>query len=162
MEPGELLRTHRAPDGLLERATLAADRGRAPRLSPMILAFAATFLFGISVGWTSSRAVVPKTPAPTRVASPALAAATDSVPVRLIFHADDARTVHVAGSWNNWDPEALPLLPSGDGTFSAIVALPRGRYEYLFVLDGDRWVLDPAAPLVVEDGFGQRNAVLEI
>jgi len=32
----------------------------------------------------------------------------------------------------------------------------------MFVIDGETWVTDPAAPLSEEDGFGQQNAVLNI
>ena len=39
--------------------------------------------------------------------------------------------------------------------------LPKGRYEYMFVIDG-AWVTDPNAIGHVDDGFGNRNAVLVI
>ena len=160
MDPGDWLRTHAAPDDLLERALERRQARQAlPVRAPLLVAFAATFLLGIGLGWGSaSRHHAPD------VARGVTAANTEppTIPVRLVFHADGAQSVSVAASWNDWDPKIQTLLPSGDGTFSAVVELPRGRYEYLFVVNGEQWVLDPTASLVVDDGFGQQNAVLEI
>jgi hypothetical protein len=33
---------------------------------------------------------------------------------------------------------------------------------YAFIVDGDRWVADPAAPMAPEDGFGIRNSVIVV
>ena len=40
--------------------------------------------------------------------------------------------------------------------------LPAGQHEYMFVVDGERWVADPLAGRYVDDGFGagRQNAVL--
>jgi 1,4-alpha-glucan branching enzyme len=50
----------------------------------------------------------------------------------------------VAGSFNDWDPDALALAgPDPDGTFTARVVLARGTYQYKYVLDGQDWRSDP-------------------
>jgi 1,4-alpha-glucan branching enzyme len=85
-----------------------------------------------------------------------------SIPVRLVLLAPDAKDVHVAGSFNAWSPDQVQLERSDNGLFHAVIHLPSGRYEYMFVIDGERWVTDPTAALAVDDGFGNRNAVLEI
>jgi 1,4-alpha-glucan branching enzyme len=46
--------------------------------------------------------------------------------------------------------------------WSVTLPLTPGRYEYMFVVDGQRWVSDPAAIEQSDDGFGARNAVLEV
>ena len=38
--------------------------------------------------------------------------------------------------------------------------LPVGQHEYMFVVDGERWVADPNAGRYVDDDFGRENAVL--
>lgn len=160
MDPGDWLRTHSAPDDLLERALERRQaRPALPARASLLIAFAATFLLGIGLGWGSASR--PRAPKPAQGLASA-DAQPQTVPVRLVFHADGARSVGVAASWNGWDPKSQTLLPSGDGTFSAVIELPRGRYEYLFVVNDEQWVLDPTASLVVDDGFGQQNAVLEI
>jgi hypothetical protein len=71
-----------------------------------------------------------------------------------------ARSVSVVGDWNGWDPSAAPLGASGDG-FAGRYALPPGRHEYAFAVDGTI-VAPPDAPRYVDDGFGGRNGVIEV
>ena len=76
--------------------------------------------------------------------------------------APDARTIAVAGSFNRWDPSRHPLSgPDRSGRWTATLSLPPGRYEYLFVINGDTWVLDPATPSVV-NGLGERNSIVTL
>ncbi len=74
-----------------------------------------------------------------------------------------AHTVAIAGDFNGWNPQANILEDSeGDGIWTGILKLEPGRYEYMFVLDGEKWFPDPNALRYVKDGFGNRNAILEI
>ncbi|HKW39976.1 MAG TPA: isoamylase early set domain-containing protein [Gemmatimonadales bacterium] len=82
--------------------------------------------------------------------------------VRFVLYAPGAKQVAVAGTFNQWDQQATPLVPAGmDGVWSTTVALPVGQHQYAFVVDGRRWVADPAAP-GVDDGFGRRNSVVAV
>ena len=38
--------------------------------------------------------------------------------------------------------------------------LPRGRHQYMFVVDDQEWQTDPRADVRVDDGFGNQNAVV--
>ncbi|GAH97390.1 unnamed protein product, partial [marine sediment metagenome] len=68
-----------------------------------------------------------------------------------------------AGDFNGWDPQANLLEdPDGDDIWTGTLKLEPGRYEYMFVLDGEKWFPDPNALRYVKDGFGNRNAILEI
>ncbi len=73
-----------------------------------------------------------------------------------------ARSVGVAGSFNDWRPQATPMRRTDDGSWSVSVELPSGTYQYLFVIDGSAWVADPAAARTLDDGFGRRNSLLVI
>jgi len=74
-----------------------------------------------------------------------------------------AHTVAIAGDFNGWSPqENLLEDPDGDGIWTATLNLQPGRYEYMFVLDGEKWFPDPNALRYVKDGFGNKNAILEI
>lgn len=66
------------------------------------------------------------------------------------FTSDTACRVHVAGSFNDWDPDARPLRKGRGGTWRTHVSLAPGRYEYRFVVDGT-WVNDPEAPTADND-----------
>jgi len=104
-------------------------------------------------------------PAPAPEPGPgaqARSGARDSVFVRFVLYAPGARRVAVAGTFNQWDRSAAPLLPAGtSGVWTTTLALPVGQHQYAFVLDGARWVVDPAAP-AVDDGFGRRNSVVAV
>ena len=82
--------------------------------------------------------------------------------VRFEFIAPTATSVAVAGSFNRWDPRKNPLSgPDGKGAWSVTLELPAGRYEYLFVVDGNKWLPDPGTPSV-DDGLGGRNSIVEV
>lgn len=95
---------------------------------------------------------------PGPVATPAATIVT----VRFVLTAPDAHDVTVAGTFNQWDSHATPLVRTGaTGLWTATITLPAGQHQYAFVVDGVRWVPDPAAP-AVDDGFGRRNSVLTL
>lgn len=84
------------------------------------------------------------------------------VTVRFVLVAPDAHQVTVAGTFNQWDAAATPLVRSGtSGVWTATLSLPAGEHQYAFVVDGARWIPDPNAP-AVDDGFGRRNSVLAL
>jgi len=83
--------------------------------------------------------------------------------VRLLYVPDELgiETISVVGDFNGWDPTSTPLRKQ-NGVWSTILALPPGTYEYMFVVNGERWTTDPLALRTREDGFGGRNAVLDV
>lgn len=88
--------------------------------------------------------------------------ATEGV-AHFVGHFPGAHSVEVVGSFNDWRPGSLHLRDHNhNGVWDAAAVLPAGPHEYMFVVDGDRWVADPLAGRYVDDGFGagQENAVL--
>lgn len=73
----------------------------------------------------------------------------------------EARSVYLIGSFNNWDTEKNALSRDNKGLWSITITLYEGRYEYLFLIDKEKWLPDPYAP-AVDDGFGGKNSVLYI
>jgi Glycogen recognition site of AMP-activated protein kinase len=74
-----------------------------------------------------------------------------------------ARSVEVVGSFNNWSRGLLHLRDDDhDGIWHGYAVLPAGPHEYMFVIDGERWVTDPLAGRFVDDGFGagRENSVI--
>jgi hypothetical protein len=125
---------------------------RAPRISPL-------GALGGAAAAAVAAAIVALRLAPAPPAPDALGAAP--VVAQLTLDAPAARTVQVAGDFNGWRPEATPLRRGEGGAWSVRLPLEPGRrYQYQFVVDG-RWVTDPAAP-AADDGFGGRNAVLDL
>jgi 1,4-alpha-glucan branching enzyme len=82
--------------------------------------------------------------------------------VRLVVLRPDARMVEVAGDFNGWDPRRTPLEKLPTGAWTVTIPLDPGRYEYMFVVDGNQWIADPFAIEQNDDGFGAQNAVLDV
>ncbi|MCD4691233.1 hypothetical protein K8S17_07210 [bacterium] len=81
------------------------------------------------------------------------------------FSKPSARTVHLAGEFNGWDPAALPMLDEdGDGVWEVVLDLQTGRtFQYKFVTDGGvSWEPDPHNPERTDDGHGAYNSVLSL
>jgi 1,4-alpha-glucan branching enzyme len=81
--------------------------------------------------------------------------------VRVEFNHPTAEAVAVAGSFNDWHPEASHMVAVGDGRWLKELVLPPGTYEYLFWADG-QWLPDPLAKKTVLNPFGGVNSVLEV
>ena len=93
---------------------------------------------------------------------PAPTPAAATVTVRFVLFAPEAQQVALAGTFNQWDPAATPLVRTGaPGVWAATLTLLAGQHQYAFVVDGARWVADPSAP-AVDDGFGRQNSVLAL
>jgi len=82
-------------------------------------------------------------------------------PVEFTLHSPQARTVAVAGTFNDWDLKRTPLNRGSGGAWTATVWLPAGRYEYRFVVDG-QWISDPSARESAQNTFGSTNSVLVV
>ena len=83
------------------------------------------------------------------------------VPVHFEFTHPTARAVCIAGTFNDWQPEAKPMHPTGDGHWLKESDLPPGTYEYCLVVDG-QWMPDPLARETVANPFGGKNSVLRV
>lgn len=90
------------------------------------------------------------------------AAQQSSAIITFLLVAPEARTVALAGDFDGWDAARLPLRREASGLWTVDVPLAPGRYQYAFVVDGRRFVADPAAPRAVGDDFGQPTSVLTV
>ena len=81
--------------------------------------------------------------------------------VRLELFAPEAKAVFVAGSFNNWRPDATAMKLSKGGRWAQDLVLPPGKYEYLFHVDG-QWTPDPQARGYTPNPFGGKNSLLEV
>ena len=88
-------------------------------------------------------------------------AGSDSIRrVILSLTAASGKAVSVAGSFNDWDPEATRMTDSLEsGRYQCTLMLAPGSYEYKFVIDGD-WMLDDTNPNFAANDFGTLNSVL--
>ena len=82
---------------------------------------------------------------------------------RVVFKLNnpEAHEVLLAGSFNSWDPSKRPLKKDAKNTWTTTVMLPRGTYEYRFVVDG-QWIDDPGSQEKRLNEFGFYNSVLTV
>lgn len=79
--------------------------------------------------------------------------------IKITLEAPDATEVLLLGDFNQWNPKAHRMRQEYNGTWSKILMLPSGRYEYKFLVDGE-WQEDPEASLRNVNCFGSHNSVL--
>ena len=72
-----------------------------------------------------------------------------------------AREVRVAGSFNDWQTQATPMVKQPGGKWTAELLLKPGQYEYRLVVDG-QWQDDPMAARFVANPFGGLNCVVDV
>lgn len=101
---------------------------------------------------------VPKKASKERVRSPR-SKAKDLRKVELLFQAEEANEVFVAGDFNGWDPTATPMKRHKEGLWKAKLKLKPGRYEYKFLADG-QWINYVRGVERVPNPFGTENMVL--
>ena len=82
---------------------------------------------------------------------------------RFSLDAPGAQQVSLAGDFNGWRTDEILLADvTGRGHFSVTLPLKPGRYAYMFVVDGATWMTDPRAEAYRDDGFGNKNALVNV
>jgi hypothetical protein len=79
--------------------------------------------------------------------------------VVLKFDHATAKSVSIAGTFNDWRPGASEMLSVGNGRWFKELVLPPGTYEYRFIADGE-WMADPLVPETIPNPFGGVNSIL--
>ena len=176
--PDQLRGKAAAWEALLDDVRMTAASGAPAWLEPRVLKaveVASVPAWRRGVRWLMQPRTIRVAPAPAFAAlavralaialpwtvGPSASPGDDTVYVQLFLEAPSASSVAIAGDFNSWAPLELEDM-DGDGVWSARLAVSPGVYEYMFVLDGTRWVTDPHAERYSDDGFGNRNAVLAI
>jgi hypothetical protein len=166
-------------DEILQHAV--AELRRPVRLDPVVDQRALAQIRAESAGWAASprgrgwgawiagaavaAGVMFAVALPDRSPTPASSedVPAEARPVRLRLAAPASSRVAVVGDFNDWDPAATPLHPSGDGgTWVVELRLKPGRYHYTFLIDGRRWARDPSEPPAAGSDFGAPVSVLTV
>ena len=69
----------------------------------------------------------------------------------------EAKSVMIAGDFNNWDPQ--PLKVGKWGVWEAGISLAPGSYHYKYVID-NHWVNDPNNPDTSPNDYGSQDSVV--
>ena len=82
-------------------------------------------------------------------------------PINFMFLAPQAKSVAVAGDFNNWDAAAHPLTRAVDGGWHGQIPLSHGHHRYLFIVDGQP-ALDPRAQGTVRNERNEKVSMISI
>jgi len=83
--------------------------------------------------------------------------------VRFTFMHSEARSVALAGAFNEWSASSRPLSRiRSSGVWTIVVPLPPGEHLFMYVVDGTQWVSPQVAEDYVDDRFGARNGVVVV
>ena len=69
-----------------------------------------------------------------------------------------AKSVSVAGEFNQWNATANPMKKGEQDVWSATIPLKPGKYLYKLMVDG-AWKTDPLSLDGPDDGYGGKNSV---
>ncbi|MBP7096423.1 MAG: isoamylase early set domain-containing protein [Spirochaetia bacterium] len=144
----------RDPDRAARSAEAVMARVRslgAPDRAPAVLDFPA-FVRSRLVRYVAAAALVAVL---SSLATLAIIGDGASAQVRFVLEAPEASEVRLAADFNGWTGEGYALERDASGTWSITVPLRKGAsYSYIFLIDGERWVPDPASRQVLDDGLG--------
>lgn len=80
--------------------------------------------------------------------------------VKFEVEAEKGSNVFVAGTFNEWNPQKNKLK-FRDGKYATSILLPRGRYEYKFIIN-DTWCVDPECTEWAPNGIGSLNSTITV
>ncbi len=94
----------------------------------------------------------------------AVAKSEDGVPITFRLELEQpAQVVYLAGTFNDWQVGRHPMQSTDGGrTWTLILHLMPGVYQYKFVVNGTDWRTDPKASHTVDDGMGNINSLLVV
>lgn len=82
---------------------------------------------------------------------------SEKIQVDFTLWAPDAKEVKLAGTFNNWDPDAQPMERALNGDWKTCLMLEPGTYEYRFLVDG-KWKNTFLANTVPNE-YGTQNCI---
>jgi len=89
-----------------------------------------------------------------------LSTAAPAVEHTFRLETEGAQSVAVAGEFNDWNPH--PMDQVAENAWQCSLELEPGEYGYKFVIDGDRWLMDPANEVTkVVDGVENSSVALQ-
>ena len=84
--------------------------------------------------------------------------------VQVCFYTEalpEAESVHLVGSFDDWDTSAHPMRRLKDGRFMAMRRFETNcRHEYRYLVDGETWINDAEAETYSPNPYGSDNCVV--
>ncbi|HHF2950709.1 TPA: isoamylase early set domain-containing protein [Vibrio diabolicus] len=84
----------------------------------------------------------------------------DEVEVTFELDKDQWDSIHIAGDFNNWQPEQMKLVKKSR-QFKFKTRLPKEQnVQFRYLLNDAKWENDPQADAYVPNAFGSDNSVV--
>ncbi len=74
------------------------------------------------------------------------------------------QTVYLAGDFNGWDSQVLPMTALKNGEFTAVVELETStpEYQFRYFYDGNQWENDWEADAYINNGVDGENSIVRV
>ncbi|EIJ33694.1 isoamylase early set domain-containing protein [Thiothrix nivea] len=78
--------------------------------------------------------------------------------------ARSAQAIYLAGDFNAWDAEAIPMTPLKSGEFTAVLELETAtpEYQFRYLYDGEQWENEWEADGYAVNGIDGENSVVRV
>lgn len=78
--------------------------------------------------------------------------------------ANNAKTIHLVGDFNAWDPQATPMNALKNGEFTLLVELDteKPEYQFRYLYDGQNWINDEEADGYSANGIDGENFIVHV
>ena len=84
-----------------------------------------------------------------------------ALPINFLCIAPEAKSVHVIGSFNDWNPTGHPMQRNPDGGWHAQIPLSHGHHHYMFLIDG-KPTLDPRAQGIARNERNEKVSMIAV
>lgn len=81
--------------------------------------------------------------------------------VEISFYFPEAMNVYVAGEFNGWDTQSLPMKKDKDGVWRSKIKLIPGRHEYKLFAD-NVWIENLPGAEAILNPFGTQNFIISV
>jgi 1,4-alpha-glucan branching enzyme len=72
-----------------------------------------------------------------------------------------ASKVNLAGDFNQWNTDSIPMKKLKGGEYTVTVALEKGKeYQFKYLIDGNSWINEKEADKLVPNEFQTENSVV--
>jgi 1,4-alpha-glucan branching enzyme len=78
--------------------------------------------------------------------------------------ANAAKSIHLVGDFNDWNPQETPMTALKSGEFTAMVELETStpEYQFRYLCDGEQWINDDEADGYATNGIDGENFIVRV
>ena len=74
---------------------------------------------------------------------------------------NSASKVNLAGDFNHWNTNSIPMKKLKGGDYKVTIALEKGKeYQFRYLIDGNSWINEQEADKLVPNEFKTENSVI--